>query len=223
MERHLRTEKIYTTVLMDLDGTLVDSATGITRSVQYALNHFGIKEEDPAKLYRFIGPPLQDSFREFCGFTETQAREAVQKYRERYAVRGIYENEVYKGIEAVLGFWKMIGKRLMVCTSKPEPFAREILENLGLSPYFAFIGGADFDGKRDGKADVIRYVLSENHIENLEETVMVGDRKYDVLGAAELGIDSVGVLYGYGSRPELEQAGATYIVSAVSELKDRIV
>ncbi len=100
MERHLRTEKIYTTVLMDLDGTLVDSATGITRSVQYALNHFGIKEEDPAKLYRFIGPPLQDSFREFCGFTETEAREAVQKYRERYTVRGIYENEVYKGIEA---------------------------------------------------------------------------------------------------------------------------
>ncbi|MEG0689101.1 MAG: HAD family hydrolase [Hungatella sp.] len=208
-----------TYVLFDLDGTLTDPMIGITKSVQYALHAYGIEVEDLRELCPFIGPPLKDSFIEFYQFSETQASEAIQKYREYFAVTGLYENLEYPGIKEMLSHLRAAGKILLVATSKPELFARQILEHFQLDPYFEDIGGSNMDETRVKKADVIAYLLEKNHITDPTRVVMVGDRKHDILGAKALGIDSVGVLYGYGDRAELELAGADHIVATVAELE----
>lgn len=211
--------KDYVYILLDLDGTIINSAEGITKCAQYALAHLGIREEDLKKLYGFIGPPLKDSFRYYYRLTEEECEKAIVKYRERYSLKGIHEHKIYEGIPDLLAHWKQQGKQIMLCTSKPEKFAREILEELNLLSYFTFVGGATFDGQRNRKAEVIEYVLEKNGITDRSRVVMVGDRKYDVEGALETGIDSVGVTYGFGSREELETAGATYIATGMEELK----
>ncbi len=210
----------YTCILMDLDGTIIDSMPGITRSAQYALRHFGIQVDDLDELRPFIGPPLKYSFMEFYGFSDAQADAAVQKYRERYAVKGVHENTLYNGMEHFLEHMTRCGKTCLLATSKAAHFAEQILTELHLRQYFALVGGSGLDGSRDTKADVIRYVLDEQGITDTSAVVMVGDRKYDVIGARQVGVDSIGVLYGYGSREELEQAGATCIVRDVRELED---
>ncbi|MEG0564942.1 MAG: HAD family hydrolase [Hungatella sp.] len=202
-----------------MDGTLTDPIIGITQSVQYALHAYGIEVEDLRELCPFIGPPLKDSFIEFYQFSETQASEAIQKYREYFAVTGLYENLEYPGIKEMLSHLRAAGKILLVATSKPELFARQILEHFQLDPYFEDIGGSNMDETRVKKADVIAYLLEKNHITDPTRVVMVGDRKHDILGAKALGIDSVGVLYGYGDRAELELAGADHIVATVAELE----
>ena len=188
-------------ILLDLDGTVIDSREGITRSVRYALKHFGIEVPDLRELYCFIGPPLGDSFRMFYHFSAQEAEIAVQEYRKRYSTQ-----------------WQSEGKQLLLCTSKPEVFAFQIVKELGLETYFTFVGGATLDGLRQEKADVIRYVLRANAISNREEVVMIGDRKYDIEGAKQNGITAGGVLYGFGNRQELEQAGADFIAAAVEDL-----
>lgn len=210
--------KPYSNILLDLDGTVIDSGEGITRSVEYALSYWGIKVEDRKFLRCFIGPPLKESFVHFYHFTEQQAREAIEKYRERYVEKGIRENVVYPGIPEVLAYWRKMGKKVMLCTSKPELFAREILEQLQLTSYFDFIGGATFDDSRNEKAEVIAYVLKTCDVKG-DEAVMVGDRKYDIIGARKAGVKSVGVLYGYGNRQELTEAGADYILENPEDLK----
>ena len=205
-------------LLFDLDGTLTDPMTGITRSVQYALAAFGIEEKNLRRLCPFIGPPLKDSFREFYGFNDEQAEVALKKYREYFSEKGIFENEVYAGIPDFLAKQQNRGCQLMLATSKPEIFARRILDHFNLSRYFSFIGGATLDGKRSAKADIIRYVLECNSIDNRAETVMIGDRKHDIEGARLNNIESIGVLYGYGSQEELHLAGADRIVASVEEL-----
>lgn len=212
-------ENKYINVLFDLDGTVTDPEEGITKSVQYALQHFHIDVRDRRELYKFIGPPLKESFVEFYGFTDRQAEEALLKYRERFSVTGWRENIVYDGIERLLGRLRGEGKRIMLATSKPEFFAEQILEHFGLRDYFDFVGGATLDDKRDRKSEVIRYVLETNGISNREEVVMVGDRKFDILGAKEVGLASIGVLYGYGDRQELATAGADRLVESVAELE----
>lgn len=212
-------ENKYINVLFDLDGTVTDPEEGITKSVQYALQHFHIDVQDRRELYKFIGPPLKESFVEFYGFTDRQAEEALLKYRERFSVTGWRENIVYDGIERLLGRLRGEGKRIMLATSKPEFFAEQILEHFGLRDYFDFVGGATLDDKRDRKSEVIRYVLETNGISNREEVVMVGDRKFDILGAKEVGLASIGVLYGYGDRQELATAGADRLVESVAELE----
>lgn len=209
----------YINVLFDLDGTVTDPEEGITKSVQYALQHFHIEVQDRRELYKFIGPPLKESFIEFYGLSEQQAEEALVKYRERFAVTGWRENIVYDGMERLLRRLHGEGKRIMLATSKPEVFAERILTHFGLRNYFEFVGGATLDDKRDHKADVIRYVLETNGISNREEVVMVGDRKFDILGAKEVGLASIGVLYGYGDRHELTVAGADRLADTVSELE----
>lgn len=202
--------KEKTCVLFDLDGTLTDPADGITRSVQHALAAFGLtapREE----LLDFIGPPLADSFIRRFGFTEVQAAEAIRLYREYFSVQGIYENQVYPGIPELLKKLRAAGKRLFLATSKPEIFARKILVHFGLEDAFEFAGGSTLDSSRVRKGDVIRYVLEEAGID-AADAVMVGDREHDVLGAAEVGIPCVGVLYGYGSRQELQEASAAAVV-----------
>lgn len=205
-------------ILFDLDGTLTDPMVGITKSVQYALRYYGIEETDLKKLCPFIGPPLKDSFMEYYGFSEEKAAEAIGVYREYFSETGLYENMEYSGIRDMLAGLKAAGKNLYVATSKPELFAKQILEYFRLTEYFDFIGGADMGETRVKKGDVIRYVLEENQITDLDQAVMVGDRKHDIIGAEENGLESIGVLYGYGSREELETAGTDWIVDTVEAL-----
>lgn len=187
-------------------------------SIEYALKYYGIRVEDRSSLRPFLGPPLTDSMMKYYGFDKERAREAVEKYREYFNVRGLFENKVYPGVEALLKNLQSQGARLLVATSKPEEFSRIILEHFGLAGYFTFIGGATLDDSRVKKGDVIRYVLEENHIDNLQDAVMVGDREQDIRGAVQNGLESVGVLYGYGDRAELETAGADYLAETVEEL-----
>lgn len=216
-------KKEYDCILMDLDGTITDPGLGITRCVQFALNHWGIEVESLQDLYCFIGPPLQESFTEFYHFSKEQAEAAILKYRERFAAIGMYENEVYPGMEDLLQELNKTGKKVMVATSKPEIFARKILEHFRLDSYFSFIGGASLDGLRSRKEEVIEYVLKTNHISDLSRAVMVGDRKYDIEGAKYCGLASIGVTYGYGSSEELSEAGADTVVETVEELKQRFL
>lgn len=213
----------YRYILLDLDGTITDPAEGITKSVEYALNHFGIGVEDRKALYPFIGPPLYDSFREFYNLTDGQAKEAIVKYRERFAETGIYENKLYEGINDFLEAANLQGKSLMLATSKPTIFAKRILDYFNLSKYFSFVAGSGLDGSFYTKGDVIRHVLETNKLNNPSAIVMVGDRKHDIIGAKENNIDSIGVLYGYGDRKELEKAGANYIVNDIAGLRNKLL
>ena len=208
----------YSTILFDLDGTLTDPKEGITKSIQYALNKMGIVENDLEKLTPFIGPPLLPSFMEFYNFSEEEANQTLQFYRERFSVTGLFENEVYEGIEELLKNLKQSNYRLAVATSKPTVFAKRILDYFELSPYFEVIVGSELDGTRTAKGEVIAEVLKQMNIENKDDCVMIGDRMHDLIGASENAIDSIGVTYGYGSQQELEEANATYIVHSVGSL-----
>ena len=210
-------------ILFDLDGTIIDPKEGITKSVAYALNKFEIKVDNLNELCKFIGPPLKDSFIEYYNFSEDEAEKAIKYYREYFADRGIYENKLYKGFEDILISLKENNKVLIVATSKPTIFATKILENFYLSKYFTFVSGSNFDGSRVRKSEVIQYALEINNIKDLSEVVMIGDRKHDIYGAKEVGLDSIGVLYGYGDYEELYNSGANYIVNSVEELRALIM
>ncbi len=215
--------KEYKYILFDLDGTLTDPAVGITRSVAYALEKFGIKVDDISTLNHFIGPPLLDSFMEDYGFSEEKAQTAIDYYRERFRVKGLYENVVYNGVSDMLETLKKSGKELILATSKPEPFAKEIMRHFGLDKYFLFIAGSNFDGTRTAKSEVIEYALENAGVTDKISCIMIGDRKHDILGAQKTQLDSIGVLYGYGSREELETAGATYIAETVKDVTKLIM
>ncbi len=206
-------------IFFDLDGTLTDPALGITNSIMYALEQFGIRTERRENLYKFIGPPLAQSLMEVYGFSQNRAEEALKNYRVYFERSGMFENKVYEGVAALLGSLQAAGARLVLATSKPEIFARRILEHFDLANYFYLIGGADMSGARVTKEAVLGYALAELGGVSPEDSVMVGDRKYDVAGAAAFHIDTVGVTYGYGSRDELVQAGAKYIADSVPELQ----
>ena len=205
-------------ILFDLDGTLTDPKVGITKSVAYALREFGIETKDPDALCGFIGPPLKASFAHFYGMDDADADRAVAKYREYFRQKGIFENAVYPGIPELLGRLEAAGKRLMVATSKPTVFARTILEHFGLATYFCEIVGSELDGTRADKGEVIACALASSGF-GPEQAVMVGDRSYDIIGAAQNRLPAVGVLYGYGSREELEAAGAFGLANTVEELE----
>ena len=209
-----------TVLLFDLDGTLTDPAIGITNGVMRAKEHFHLPEEPREALYRFIGPPLVDGFMDFYGFTKPQAEEAVRVYRSYYGTVGLFENTVYPGIPQLLSDLRAAGKKLAVATSKPEAFSRRILERFELAPYFHHICGASFDESRAQKAQVIAYALEQCGVEDRSAVVMIGDRKHDILGAKQNGLDSVGVLYGYGNREELSAAGADNIAESVCHLHE---
>jgi len=202
-------------ILFDLDGTLTDPMTGITKSVQYALARFGIKVNDLRELLGFIGPPLKGSFQNFYGFSDTQANEAVEIYREYFSKTGLFENEIYPGIPQLLKTLTEQGKKLYLATSKPTVFATQILEHFSISQYFSFVGGSLLSGERVEKEDVIHYVLEENKIKK-ETAVMIGDRSFDIEGAKACGLSSIGVLYGYGNRDEFLKADA--VAESVDEL-----
>ncbi len=213
---------MYDIVLFDLDGTLTDPGEGITNSVVYALNKFNISVTDKTQLYKFIGPPLKDSFMKYYGFSEKDALLAVDYYREYFRDRGIFENRIYDGIPELLESIKKSGCKVVLATSKPEEFARRILEHFNLTQYFNFIGGATMDETRSKKADVIDYTLKQLSVTDKSKVVMIGDRHHDIEGAVQNGIDSIGVLFGYGDQTELLNAGATYISKTVSDIKKNI-
>ena len=203
--------KNYQYILFDLDGTLTNSQLGITTCVAYALESFGIHTENPEELRKFIGPPLKESFVKYYNMTDGEGDRAVEKYRERFATVGLYENEVYAGIPELLQKLKAQGKTLLVATSKPTVYSDKILEHFGLKEYFSYIAGSELDGTRVNKAEVIQYALEQMKITESEKIVMIG--------AGICGVDSIGVLYGFGEREELENHGATYIAETVSDLE----
>lgn len=206
-------------LLFDLDGTLTDPMVGITSSVQYALEKFGIHVRYLKELIPFIGPPLAESFQKFYGFSKEDAEKAIQYYREYYAPNGIFENEVYEGIPEMLAHLTEAGFTLLVATSKPTVFARKVLKHFGMEDYFSFVGGSELDGSRTKKAEVISYILKTCGIE-AKEAIMIGDRRHDIEGGKACGLESVGVLYGYGTEQELTEAGADHIIRTVAELED---
>ena len=208
----------YTTLLFDLDGTLTDSEVGIVGCVRHSLRAFGIEETDAMLLRSFIGPPLHASYRRHYGFSEAQTEAAVALFRERYEATGKFENRPYDGIPELLGRLKAAGLNLMLATSKPEHFARQILAHFDLAAHFGCIRGADDAQGRFEKQHVIETLLREHPQLNRDNTIMIGDRVYDVEGAALCGLDCIGVAYGFGSRDELEIAGAKYIVESVDAL-----
>ena len=210
---------MYHTILFDLDGTLTDSGPGITNSVAYALKKWNIEEKDINVLRKFVGPPLDASFAKYYGFSKEKCVQAIQYYREYYLTKGIYENQVYDGMEELLKWLRDTGRRAIVATSKPEPSAIHVLEYFHMDSYFDIIAGATMDGSRVEKSDVIRYALDRAGIRDLSGVVMVGDRENDIQGAKANGLDSSGVLYGYGSREELEEAGAMQIAETVEDLR----
>lgn len=212
----------YDWLLFDLDGTLTDPFEGITRSIEYALNAFGIEVEDRRVLAPFIGPPLVESLTERYGFTMEDAVAAVAKYREYFAVKGLYENELFEGIPELLSDCRKAGYKISMATSKPTHYARIIAEHFDIARYFDAIHGSSLDGTRITKSSVVAEAVAEEHLDP-SRALMIGDRRHDVEGAGEHGIRTVGVLYGYGSREEHEAAGAAYIVNDLDELRELLI
>lgn len=212
--------KSYSTILFDLDGTLSDSSQGIINSIIYALEKYDVNDYDMPLLKKFLGPPLHESFEKFMGFDKEKSLQAVKLYREYFSSKGLFENEIYGGVSDLLQNLKENGKTLIVATSKPQLFTDRIMEHFNLAKYFDFIAGSNMDTTRSKKAEVIEYALSECNIKDKSKVVMIGDRAEDMIGAQTVGIDSIGVEYGYGTFDELKNAGATYIVKTVGELKD---
>lgn len=197
--------------LFDLDGTLTDPKEGITKCFRYALKHFGVEVKDLDELLPVIGPPLVDSFKEFYGFDDDKAKKAVKKYRERFAEVGIYENSVPPWTAEVLAELKKSGKTVALATSKPRVFAERILSYYAIDKYFDVVVGSELDGTLDDKADVIAEVMRRIGDADKSKYLMIGDRKYDIIGAKKNGIKAMGVRYGYAAKDELEAAGADYI------------
>lgn len=208
---------MYNTILFDLDGTLTDPGLGITNSVLYALEQLGYPLPPRESLYKFIGPPLLDSFQAYYGMTPEQAEEAVRLFRVYFAETGIMENSLYPGIPEVLDTLQKAGRRLILATSKPQGFAERILEHFDLRKYFDQVVGATMDAERSQKHQVIAYAI-ETYGVTAAEAVMVGDRKHDVLGAKKNGMACIGVLFGYGDAPELNEAGAIALAADPQEL-----
>lgn len=215
--------KNYDVILFDMDGTLTDSSPGIINSIVYALKKYNIRVENTDGLRRFLGPPLHESFRDFYGFDEEKSMQAVMFYREYFSTKGLLENAVYDGIPELLKVLKDNGKRLIVATSKPQEFTDRIMDNFDLRKYFEFVAGSNMDGTRSKKAEVIEYALHSCKVMDKSKAVMIGDRKHDVLGAKAVGVDSIGVEYGYGDYDELSVAGATYIVKTVAGLREMLI
>ncbi|MGO4572063.1 HAD family hydrolase [Microvirga sp. 2TAF3] len=206
--------------LFDLDGTLTDPKTGITRSVQYALERLGRPIPDTDALTWMIGPPLIAGFTKLLG-NAAEAPEAVRLYRERFSDVGLFENEVYAGIPALLEGLQERGIHLFVATSKPHLYARRILDHFGLSRFFREIYGSELDNRNTDKGDLIRHILA---LERFDPTaaVMIGDREHDAIGARTNGIAAIGITWGYGSRQELLDAGVACLVDDPAGLEEPI-
>lgn len=214
----------YQKILFDLDGTVSDPKIGITKSFQYALNFFGISVENLDELEPVIGPPLKQSFMEFYHMTEEDAVVAIEKYRERFGKKGLYENTLYSGMKELLETLKAQGCELAIASSKPTLYVEQILEYFGIRSCFPHVVGAYMDGRRGEKEEVVEDAIKLLGGEKEKKhMVMVGDRKFDIFGAHENGLPAIGVTYGYGGKQELSQAGADVVVDSVDQLREALL
>lgn len=213
--------KNYNIILFDLDGTVTDSGLGITKAAAYALNKFNIHVDDLSSLNRFVGPPLDESFISFYGMDQKTAVQAVAYFREYYEPTGIFENEMYEGMIDVFKQLTNQGKTLVLATSKPELFALQIAQRFQFSSFFSSITGSSLDGSLVAKKDVIQKALKRINHEALDDVLMIGDRYFDIDGANAVGIDSMGVLYGYGHIDEF--SNANYVANEVSDIASIIL
>lgn len=211
---------MYKYVLFDLDGTISDSSEGITKGIQLALKGMGVDVANRSELRRFIGPPLDYSFKRYMNFSDEQSKEATKIYRDYYSKTGLFENVAYDGMESLLIKIKNSGRKVAVTTSKPEKFSVQILEKFGLAKYFDIIAGSSLDGSRGTKQEVLEYALEQFGNPDLKDVVLVGDTRFDAEGANKIGIDCVGVLYGFGTFEELEAEGVRMIAATVEEIYD---
>lgn len=209
-------DKKLRALLFDLDGTLTNPGTGITNSIIYALEKYGIKAER-SSLYRFIGPPLRHTFMNHFGFSRERAEEAVSFYREYFEKRGMFENELYDGIPELLRMLHGRGVKLVVATSKPEFYAKQIIRHFGLDTYFSSVTGSGMDGSMTSKSELIAHILDSGGLSR-DCTAMIGDRQYDIDGARVNGICAIGVRWGYAEEGELEGSGADFIVQNMEQL-----
>ena len=208
----------YTHCFFDLDGTVTNSAPGITHSVQYALKKSGIQPPPQSQLLGFVGPPLVWSFSHFFGMSREDSLQAVDYYREYYRAKGMLECDVYRGIPELL---KELTERGVVCvlaTCKPHIYANAILEHFDLAKYFSFVSGPELDGTRNEKHEVIAYAMERLQLSDPKKILMIGDRDNDVLGAAHYNIPCAGVLWGFGDRQELTAAGAAFLIDQPQDL-----
>lgn len=218
---------MYKHVFFDLDGTITEPEEGIINGVLFSLSKFGITVEDRTTLYPYIGPPLRDSFRDYHGLSEEDTEQAILYYREYYSTKGIYQNDIMPGMEQAFQTLRQHGCHLYVATSKPELYAKQILQHLKLDGYFDIIAGSTFDKARDTKAAVIEYLITGIAADQVkpsaDEMIMVGDRKFDVIGARAFGIDTIGVLFGYGSKEEFEACDCRYVAADAEEMVQMIL
>lgn len=205
----------YKVILFDLDGTLTDPQQGICRSINYTLEHFGAQPKPLCQLTKYIGPPLRDSFAELLG--EEKAEAAVAKYRERFSVTGLYENEIYPNVKETLELLQQKGYILCTASSKPQIFVEKILKHFEIDKYFSIIGGASLDGKIGEKEDVINLVIKQLSADR-KEIVMVGDTRFDLIGAQKMQLDAIGVTYGFGSEQELSRYPHIALISDISHI-----
>ncbi|TCK98740.1 phosphoglycolate phosphatase [Natranaerovirga hydrolytica] len=213
----------YKTILFDLDGTVTDPKVGITKSVRYALEKNNMEVHSLEALEKFIGPPLKDSFMKYYDVDEATAMHLINDYREYFTDKGIFENKLYDGMIDLLKALKDKDYTVAIATSKPTVFARRIIGHFGLVNYFDEVIGSNLDGTRINKAEVITSVMEQLNITNTNQTIMIGDREYDIRGAHENKIDSIGVAYGYGTIDELRQSNPTIIVYSIRELYDQLI
>jgi len=210
-------------VLIDLDGTLTDSAPGIISCIRHALTEAGRECPDDAALRHFIGPPLHETLRKILGTDDpAQLAAVIELYRRQFSERGLYENAVYPGIPAALQALKDAGVALFVATSKPLVYAQRIIRHFGLDGYFGAVYGSEFDGTLSNKSELIAHILKAESL-SPAATSMVGDRSHDVVGANANGVRPVGVLWGYGSRAELTAAGASVLCEQPATLARDVV
>lgn len=209
---------MYRNIMFDLDGTVTDSGRAIVSAVEYALSRFGYENQPKEKLESFIGPSLFDSFTREYAMNEEDCKKAVALYREVYEKKGLmFEVDIYEGIPELLTELKNRGFRLFLVTSKPLHFTGQIMERIGLAKYFEALIGPELTDPDSDKKRLIERAVSEYGLLK-EECLMIGDTKYDILGACDAGVDSVGVLYGYGSEEELKKSGATYLVDSAARI-----
>ncbi|MFI3326418.1 MAG: HAD hydrolase-like protein [Clostridia bacterium] len=210
-------------ILFDLDGTLTNPEKGIVNCAKFALEYYGIHEEDNDKLRSFIGPPLHKSFSQHYGFSTEKAREAIAKYRERFSTIGLFENEPYDGVVDMLKLLKEKGLKMAIASSKPEVFVKKISDKFGFTPYLDFQVGCHLDGTLEEKEEVMAKALELLNVQNKEEAIMVGDRKFDVEGSKINAVKCIGIKLGFATENELEEAGADYVVQDIKELTELLL
>ena len=208
-------------ILIDLDGTLTDPKVGITTSARYGLEKIGHPISDEINIDWIIGPPLKASLAKILNVEADHvlAEQALMGYRERFAVKGLYENHVFEGVAETLAELKRRGYRLFVATAKPTVYAKQILEHFDLAQYFTDIHGSELNGDRTNKAELIQYILEQQKLQ-ADQCLMVGDREHDIFGARQNGIDTIAVNYGYGSQEELALAQPKYQIDRFNQLLD---